>query len=156
VVTSFRFLDNGQPLADLRRMVASGDRVTAIFTLASGCQGARVALVSHTMPDPVYVKAHAAQQQIFDSARASLNGGTHTLGPVSVPDCYFQIDFAVFGAGSTPGFTYSSATGGTVPCSAPDPPVLSWLTGAPAPASGPAAAGVPLLIADETGESPTH
>ncbi len=156
VVTAFHFLDNGQSLADLRRMVSSGDRVTAIFTLASGCQGSRVALVSHTMPDPVFVKAHVNEQVIFDSARAMLNGGMHTLGPVRVPDCYFQLDFAVLGAGSTPGFTYSSATGGTVACTPTDPPRLSWLGRNP-PGSRASGAGAALqAYVDETGESRTQ
>jgi hypothetical protein len=154
VVTSFHFLDNGQPLTNLRKMVSSGDQVTAIFTVASGCQGARVALVSHTMPDPVFVKDHVAQQKIFDSARAALAGGTHTLGPVTVPNCYFQIDFAVFGAGATPGFTYSSATGGTVPCPAADPR-LAWLTGNPAPSPAPTPFLAPLLV-DENRETRTY
>jgi hypothetical protein len=155
VLTSFRFLDNGQPLTDLHKLVSSGDRVTAMFTVASGCQGARVALVSHTMPDPVFVKDHVAQQKIFDSARASLAGGPHTLGPVTVPNCYFQIDFAVFGKGATPAFLYSSATGGTVPCPAADPPRLSWLAGSPAPSPAPTPFLAPLLT-DETGDSRTY
>lgn len=165
VVTSWHFLDNGMPLTDLRRMVSSGDHVTAVFTLANGCQGARVALVSHTMPDPVYVKAHVGEQVIFDSARAMLNDGDHTLGPVRVPDCYFQIDFAVLGAGSTPGYTYSSATGGTNACSPAESPRLARLgenasrehaaREHAAREHGRADGALPAYV-DETGETRTH
>jgi hypothetical protein len=150
VVTSFHFLDNGQSLSDLRQHVSSGDRVTAVFTLANGCQGARVALVSHTMPDPVFVKAHVDEQVIFDSARANLSAGEHTLGPVRVPDCWFQIDFAVLGGGpGTPGFTYSSATGGTRACETENQPRAVWHG---ADRNG----GLLPAKVDETGESRTR
>jgi hypothetical protein len=48
--------------------------------------------VSYTAPDATFVADHAAQQKIFDVDTQTFGPGTHSLC-VTVPDCYFQVDF---------------------------------------------------------------
>lgn len=115
-VTSSHFTVNGRTVASLHGVVGEGDKVAAFFTIATGCRGVAVALVSHTAPDPFFVPGHVKQQQVFDAVKATFDGGAHTMGPVQVPPCDFQVDFEALGTRTAPGHTYSAATGGTAAC----------------------------------------
>ncbi len=116
-VTAYHFTINGKTASSLHGMVHQGDQVEAFFTIAEGCRNVSLALVSHTSPDPYFVRSHVSQQRVFDAVRGTFSAGSHTLGPVRVPDCNFQVDFEALATKSAPGFTYSSATGGTTKCS---------------------------------------
>jgi hypothetical protein len=137
VITEFHFTINGKFASTLHNMVHEGDSVKAFFNIAAGCKNIPVGLVSHTSPDNTFVKAHVGEQKVFDSAKGTFNAGMHTLGPINVPPCNFQIDLSALKNKGVPGHTYSSAVGGTKPC-APSPPP-------PAPPTPPAKV-LPLVI----------
>src|SRR5579871_6655803 len=113
VITAYHFTVNGNSVTTLRNNVQQGDSVEAFFTIAAGCTNIPVALVSHTMPDNTFVASHVSQQKVFDSAKGSFDAGSHTLGPINVPSCNYQVDFAALENHGKHGFTYSSAVGGT-------------------------------------------
>lgn len=129
VITAYHFSINGKTVTTLHNNVQQGDSVEAFFTIHKGCDNIPVGLVSHTMPDSTFVPSHASQQKVFDSAKGSFNAGDDILGPINVPGCNFQIDFAALGYQGQPGFTYSSAVGGTTVCSgSPPAPVTTMCT----------------------------
>jgi hypothetical protein len=74
---------------DLRGNVHQGDTVKVVFTLDDT---ETFSLVSYTAPEGTFVAEHASQQKIFDYDTKTYGAGTHSLC-VTVPDCYFQIDF---------------------------------------------------------------
>jgi hypothetical protein len=121
VITAYHFTINGKPATTLHNVVHEGDSVEAWFTIAAGCKNIPVALTSHTMPDNTFVPSHASQQKVFDSAKGPFSAGDHTLGPVTVPPCNFQVDFAALEYQGNHGHTYSSAVGGTKVCSGSPP-----------------------------------
>ena len=49
-------------------------------------------LVSYTAPGPTFVASQAAQQQIFDIDTGVFGPGSYTL-TVTIPHCYYQVDF---------------------------------------------------------------
>lgn len=84
------FVINGcKTVTDLRGNVHQGDTVKAVFTLDDT---ETFSLVSYTAPEGTFVAEHASQQKIFDFDTKTYGAGTHSL-TVTVPDCYFQIDF---------------------------------------------------------------
>jgi hypothetical protein len=115
-ITAFHFTVNGKTVPSLHGALSQGDQVTAFFTIGAGCRNVAVALVAHTAPDPHFVRAHVGEQRVFDAARGTFSAGSHSLGPVKVPSCDFQVDFEALGTKAVPGHTYSSDTGGTTTC----------------------------------------
>jgi hypothetical protein len=142
-VTAYHFTINGKPASTLHGLVHQGDQVEAFFTISSECSRVPMALVAHTAADPFYVPSHARLQRVSDAVKASFNAGSHTMGPVHVPPCNFQVDFEALATKSAPGFTYSSATGGTTSCN----PGTTTTTAAPTtttePKSNPPASVAP-------------
>ena len=118
-VSAYHFTIDGRTAASLHGAVHQGDKVAAFFTIAHGCTGVAMALVAHTSPDPFFVPAHVSEQRVYDGVKAAFDAGQHSMGPVSVPPCDFQVDFAALGHGQVEGTTYSSATGGTNGCTPP-------------------------------------
>jgi hypothetical protein len=118
-VTAYHFTVNGKTVNSLHASVHQGDHVEAFFTIAESCSRVGMALVAHTAPDAFFVPAHASQQKVFDGVKATFGAGSHTMGPVSVPPCNFQVDFAALATKAAPGHTYSSATGGSNSCTPP-------------------------------------
>ena len=51
-----------------------------------------ITLVSYTAPDSSFVASKASQQVIFDKATGTFGAGWHCL-TITVPMCFFQIDF---------------------------------------------------------------
>jgi hypothetical protein len=131
VITEFHFTINGKFASTLHNMVHEGDSVKAFFNIAKGCTDISVALVSHTLPDSTFVKAHVSEQKVFDAARGSFDAGMHTLGPIGVPMCFFQIDFAVFGHKGEGSHIFSVDVGGTTSCT-PTAPTTTSTTAPPA------------------------
>ena len=135
VITAFHFTVNGVTATTLHRgTVHSGDKLEAFFTIAEGCTNVPVTLVSHTMPTATFVPTKVTQQKVFDVATGTFDGGSHTLGPINVPSCFFQVDF-VYGGIHGSGYevhdhTYSSGTGGTTSCSTAPAPAISNCTSA--------------------------
>ena len=68
-----------------------GDTVTAYFTVNSSTPHA-YSLVSYTAPENYFVAEHASLQRIYDAATGSFSSGNYSL-TVTIPNCYYQIDF---------------------------------------------------------------
>ncbi len=68
-----------------------GDTVTAKFTVDAGCDPQEVSLVVYEAQGPDFNSSFP--QTLHDFASGAFGPGTHTLGPVAIPDCYFQVDF---------------------------------------------------------------
>ncbi len=141
-------------VTDLRGHVASGDRVTATFTVPAHCS-MQLSLASYTAPLPYFTRASAPQQKLSDSATGTFGGGVHSL-TVTVPSCMFQVDF-VHGAvlttlGSTADTDYenrviSADNGGSTVCveatPTPTPTATPTPVATPAPISTPAPVATP-------------
>ncbi len=74
---------------DISGQLHQGDTVKVVFTTTSNVT---LSLVSYTAPEGTFVADHASQQKIFDVDTQTFGPGTHSL-TVTVPDCYFQVDF---------------------------------------------------------------
>lgn len=70
----------------------AGGFATANFTVAAGCSGVQLSLVSYTAPSGTYSDETASQQVLFDSTTSTFGAGSYTLS-VKVPSCFFQVDF---------------------------------------------------------------
>lgn len=70
--------------------LAQGDALRLAFTLGEGCKDATISLVTYRTSGPDF--STSFPQTLHDSDTRKLGHGTHTLGPVDVPDCFFQVD----------------------------------------------------------------
>lgn len=92
-VSGISYLINGTTsVSQLRGNIHQGDTVEAIFTIAAGEPQHRYSLVSYTAPSAVFDASVASQQMVYDTDSQVFGPGVHTL-TVTVPDCFFQIDF---------------------------------------------------------------
>src|SRR4029077_3948968 len=62
--------------------------------------------------------------QIDQRAQQTFTAGPHSLGPISVPTCFFQVDFAVVNPNATNGIVLISAYKNGVTC----PPATTTTT----------------------------
>ena len=69
----------------------SGGTATGSFTVAAGCSGVEVSLVSYQAPRGSFDESIADRQVRYREVTESFDAGRHTLA-VDVPDCYFQVD----------------------------------------------------------------
>jgi parallel beta-helix repeat protein len=92
-VCNISYLINGTTVVDnLRGAVHQGDTVQAVFTVKSGAEPHLYSLVSYAAPGSTFDADNAHQQVVYDSDSGVFGPGVHTL-TVTVPDCYFQVDF---------------------------------------------------------------
>jgi hypothetical protein len=107
--------------------VAPGDHVVANFTVPANCSVV-LSFVSYQAPGPTFDANTASQQTVFDSQDGvTFAAGDHSMA-VTVPPCYFQVEFVrgtviqhLGPAGSTnfygaQGRLISEDTGGTTAC----------------------------------------
>ncbi len=78
-------------VTDLRGKTQQGDEVCVTFTL-KGTESHVFTLVAYTAPGATFVASEAYKQKIFDVDSELFQPGTHTLC-VTLPDCYYQVDF---------------------------------------------------------------
>jgi hypothetical protein len=104
---------------------SQGGTATVNFTVAAGCN-VQLSLVSYKAPSATFSGDTANQQVLFDAATTTLAAGAHSLS-VSVPNCFFQVDFvlgqpiAQLGPGNfygPQGRLISSSNGGSTSCAA--------------------------------------
>lgn len=92
-VTNVQFsINNTKYVTDLRGNTNQGDVVTVTFTIPAGQGAERFTLVSYTAPSGVWDASVASQQMIFDVETGVFGPGTHSM-TVTIPNCYYQIDF---------------------------------------------------------------
>ena len=95
LVTGISYLISGtagkKTVANLAGNVHQGDTVTANFTVAAGAY-VTLSLVSYHAPGPVTTASNIALQEISQVQTTTFGSGKHSL-TVTVPDCYFQVDF---------------------------------------------------------------
>jgi hypothetical protein len=147
-VTSVAFVINGVTQPTLFGRVPQGARVSVVFTIAAGCV-VLADLVSSTAPSGTFVPGIGPLEHHFDEQSAVVGAGTHTLGPISIPDCFFEVDFKVKpnpGRGGQK-FRVSSANGGTAPCSFG----TTTTTSTAAPTTTSTTASIPRVAAATTG-----
>jgi hypothetical protein len=131
VAQSIVYKVNGTTVSQLAGNVKSGSKVQVSFTVA-GSTSTRFSLVSYTAPAAAFSYGKASEDRVYKSDSRVLNaGGSYTL-TVTVPDCYFQVDFVKgcviekFGPSTTnnyygrQGRLIASANGGSHYCSAKD------------------------------------
>lgn len=78
-------------VSDMTGNVVEGSTVTVTFTVAEGCT-VPASLVAYQAPAPTFDATTADQQVVFDSDTGTFGPGQHTM-TVTVPGCYFQVDF---------------------------------------------------------------
>lgn len=87
------YMVNGSSVATLAGNVTSGDVVSVCFTLSAGADSTLFSLVSYKAPGSSFNTSTAALQTIFEADTKTCYGsGTFCLS-VTVPSCYFQVDF---------------------------------------------------------------
>ncbi|HEX5243482.1 MAG TPA: hypothetical protein VFW23_09510, partial [Tepidisphaeraceae bacterium] len=84
-------IDGTKTVSTLTNNVQEGDTVTANFTAAKNAS-VTLSLVSYHAPSATFDPTTANQQVVADSKTATFGPGAHSM-TVTVPDCYFQIDF---------------------------------------------------------------
>ena len=77
---------------DLRGNTAQGDTVSATFTVPTGDYD-QLSLVSYTAPESSYYADDADLQVVHQSITEVYGPGTHTIGPVTLPNSFYQVDF---------------------------------------------------------------
>jgi hypothetical protein len=111
-----------------------GDRAKVVFDVATGCRNVELTLVSYKAPGPTFDVNTADQQRVHEfKTQLFSEGKGHTL-EVSIPNCYFQVDFVYgkhiekFGPPDSNNFYYRqgrsirSAHAGSAPCAESSPP----------------------------------
>ncbi len=91
---SFSLTNNGKTttVSDLSGNTQQGETVTANFTVPAGYYD-QLTLVTYTAPEGWY-NADDANLQVVSSVVTGFFGpGAHTLGPVTIPNSFYQIDF---------------------------------------------------------------
>ncbi|MGA2500384.1 MAG: SdrD B-like domain-containing protein, partial [Tepidisphaeraceae bacterium] len=126
VLSSVYYMDGTTRLTTLSGGTHQGDTVTVYFTVGSAA--ATLSLVSYTAPGSTFDATVASKQNIFDVATGSFAAGSSGSLTVTIPSCYYQIDFVCgaaidhFGpAGSNIFYSaqsrlFSADNGGTVAC----------------------------------------
>jgi len=84
---------NGTTVPGLNGYVNSGDQVSVCFSLSTGCDSTLFSLVAYKAPSSTFDPSQAYLQSVFNSESRSLIGTDTFCLSVSVPNCYFQIDF---------------------------------------------------------------
>ncbi|HYV35475.1 MAG TPA: SdrD B-like domain-containing protein [Gemmataceae bacterium] len=128
ILTCYSFkINNCTTVGDLRGYTHEGDTVTVTFTVAANAQPHDFTLVSYTAPGATFDANVANQQKIFDIDTGTFGPGVHTL-TVTIPNCYYQVDFVCgcaidqFGPASSNIFysaqnrLFSADNGGTHTC----------------------------------------
>ena len=124
---SYTIVSNGttKTVTTLAGNVKEGDVVTANFTVKAG-KTVEVSLVSYMGDQPI-VPPNLGHQEIYDLQTGVFGPGQHSL-TVTIPECYFQVDFiggkAIYPLGPTgsnilygvQGRLLSFAIGGDNPC----------------------------------------
>jgi pyruvate/2-oxoglutarate dehydrogenase complex dihydrolipoamide acyltransferase (E2) component len=147
--------DEGREVSDLRGNVIAGEQVEVQFTTHRPCT---FSLAAFQVPSATYVPEEVDDQVLVseDTIVDAEPGRDHVLF-VDVPDCYFQVDFAVGGVQVPP--TYGDAlvsadNGGSHPCAAATPTPTPSAT--PSPSASPTASPTPTPPASPTATpSPT-
>lgn len=124
----------------------TGNRAKVSFTVAAGCTDIKLTLVSYKAPGPTFDEQTADQQTVFDYKTQLFSAGNYQL-EVSIPDCYYQVDFVYgeriekFGPAGSNNFYWKqgrrirSVHAGTKACVAdtPPPPTTTTTTTTPTP-----------------------
>ncbi len=78
----------------LRGSTQQGETVSVTFTVPSGDYD-QLSLVSYVAPQSYFSASSAYLQQVYNNQSVTqvFGPGTHTLGPVTIPSSYYQIDF---------------------------------------------------------------
>jgi hypothetical protein len=113
-------------------ITVAGSVASVHFTVAAGCKDIQLSLVSYKAPSATFNGTTADQQVLVDSKTQTYSAGAFDLS-VSVPSCFYQVDF-VYGtpitklgpAGSnnfygSQGRLISALNGGTEACTTTPP-----------------------------------
>ena len=73
--------------------VHQGDMVEAHFTVVEGCEDVHVQINSYTASGVTHETSKP--QKLFDKAEGTFGPGEQALGPIAIPDCFFQADVVV-------------------------------------------------------------
>jgi hypothetical protein len=84
-------IDGTRTVSTLTSNVHEGDTVAANFTVAKN-SSVTLSLVSYHAPSATFDPTTASQQVVADSKTGTFGPGAHSM-TVTVPDCYFQVDF---------------------------------------------------------------
>jgi hypothetical protein len=84
-------LGGATTVSNLRGHVTAGETVKANFTVPANCS-MQLSLAAYQAPLPYFTPESAPQQKLFDSQSDTFTAGVHSL-QVTVPGCYFQVDF---------------------------------------------------------------
>jgi hypothetical protein len=96
-IVQYSFSINGGPsIPHLSGAVHPGDQVSVQFQIAAGCTAQAVTLASYQAVSTIFTQQFQSMQTLFQFQppipQTTFGAGSHTL-TVSVPNCFFQIDF---------------------------------------------------------------
>lgn len=111
-----------------------GDRAKVVFDVAAGCKDVELTLVSYKAPGPTFDVNTAHLQTVHEYKTQLFSEGKGYTLEVSIPNCYFQVDFVYgkhiekFGPPDSNNFYYRqgrsirSQHAGSAPCAESSPP----------------------------------
>lgn len=92
MLQSFNYTINGKTVDRLEGNVSPGDHVTVNFTLAGECSNHVYSLAAYQAPSATFSRDTASQQVLSSQDTGSFGNGVHSLS-VTVPSCFYQVDF---------------------------------------------------------------
>lgn len=134
-----------------------GDRAKIVFDVEPGCKDVELTLVSYKAPGPTFDVNTAPQQTVHEYKTQLFSEGRGYSMEVSIPNCYFQVDFVYgkhiekFGPPDSNNYYYRqgrsirSAHAGSSPCAESSPPPSVTPT-APPPSNN---APPPVVVAQQ-------
>ena len=131
MITHYSFVVNGTTqVAQLENNVHQGDKVKVNFTIAAGCSNEQISFVAYNAAGASFDVNTAPQQTVSSKDSGSFGAGDHSLS-VTIPSCFYQVDFVRgpviehLGAGhlySTTGSLIDAENGGSGVCGSSTPP----------------------------------
>lgn len=92
-ISSVTYKVNGSVVSELTAGLPDGATVEVTFDLAAGCEDLQVGLAAYETSSATWDPSKAEDQELFAKDTGVFDAGTPGTLSVTVPECYFQVDF---------------------------------------------------------------